>query len=194
MYEQWHPLGVGRHHHRIQLPGRGVVVERVPRRDLRQRERMEALAEDAAVARSPSRTSCNRVLERHDLPPASSSCSSMPAPNSPSDSSTIRAWRLVSFTGSTAVGRKVGERVAARLGKSLLELGGNNAIIVDEFGESRPRQCRRSCSVRSARPASAAPARAACSSTSRAQAELEQRLPARLRAGARSAIRWRLVR
>jgi aldehyde dehydrogenase (NAD+) len=40
---------------------------------------------------------------------------------------------LVSFTGSTAVGRSVGERVAARLGKSLLELGGNNAIIVDEF-------------------------------------------------------------
>src|SRR5262249_22653823 len=40
---------------------------------------------------------------------------------------------LGSFTGSTAVGRKVGERVAARLGKSLLELGGNNAIIVDEF-------------------------------------------------------------
>jgi aldehyde dehydrogenase (NAD+) len=40
---------------------------------------------------------------------------------------------LVSFTGSTAVGRKVGERVTARMGKCLLELGGNNAIIVDEF-------------------------------------------------------------
>jgi aldehyde dehydrogenase (NAD+) len=40
---------------------------------------------------------------------------------------------LVSFTGSCAVGRKVGERVAARMGKFLLELGGNNAIIVDEF-------------------------------------------------------------
>ena len=39
---------------------------------------------------------------------------------------------LVSFTGSCAVGRKVGERVAARMGKWLLELGGNNAIIVDE--------------------------------------------------------------
>jgi aldehyde dehydrogenase (NAD+) len=39
---------------------------------------------------------------------------------------------LVSFTGSCAVGRKVGERVAARMGKCLLELGGNNAIIVDE--------------------------------------------------------------
>jgi aldehyde dehydrogenase (NAD+) len=40
---------------------------------------------------------------------------------------------LVSFTGSTAVGRKVAQRVASRLGKSLLELGGNNAIIVDEL-------------------------------------------------------------
>ena len=39
---------------------------------------------------------------------------------------------LVSFTGSCAVGRKVGERVAKRMGKCLLELGGNNAIIVDE--------------------------------------------------------------
>ena len=39
---------------------------------------------------------------------------------------------LVSFTGSCAVGRKVGERVAARMGKWLLELGGNNAIIVDK--------------------------------------------------------------
>ena len=39
---------------------------------------------------------------------------------------------LVSFTGSSAVGRQVGERVAARMGKCLLELGGNNAIIVDE--------------------------------------------------------------
>jgi len=38
---------------------------------------------------------------------------------------------LVSFTGSTKVGRMVGERVARRLGRSLLELGGNNAIIVD---------------------------------------------------------------
>jgi aldehyde dehydrogenase (NAD+) len=38
---------------------------------------------------------------------------------------------LVSFTGSTRVGRIVGERVARRLGRSLLELGGNNAIIVD---------------------------------------------------------------
>jgi aldehyde dehydrogenase (NAD+) len=38
---------------------------------------------------------------------------------------------LISFTGSTAVGRHVGERVARRLGRSLLELGGNNAIVLD---------------------------------------------------------------
>jgi aldehyde dehydrogenase (NAD+) len=38
---------------------------------------------------------------------------------------------LISFTGSTAVGRQVGERVARRMGRSLLELGGNNAIIVE---------------------------------------------------------------
>jgi aldehyde dehydrogenase (NAD+) len=43
-----------------------------------------------------------------------------------------RRIALVSFTGSTQVGRQIGVRVAERLGKSLLELGGNNAIIVDE--------------------------------------------------------------
>ncbi len=42
---------------------------------------------------------------------------------------------LISFTGSTAVGRRVGERVAHRMGRSLLELGGNNAIILDETAE-----------------------------------------------------------
>ncbi len=39
---------------------------------------------------------------------------------------------LVSFTGSTRVGRKVSAQVAERFGKSILELGGNNAIIVSE--------------------------------------------------------------
>jgi aldehyde dehydrogenase (NAD+) len=37
---------------------------------------------------------------------------------------------LISATGSTRMGRIVGATVAARLGKSILELGGNNAIIV----------------------------------------------------------------
>jgi aldehyde dehydrogenase (NAD+) len=37
---------------------------------------------------------------------------------------------LVSATGSTAMGRAVGPRVAERFGRTLLELGGNNAMIV----------------------------------------------------------------
>jgi len=39
---------------------------------------------------------------------------------------------LISFTGSTKAGRSVSEVVARRLGRSLLELGGNNAVIVAE--------------------------------------------------------------
>lgn len=44
---------------------------------------------------------------------------------------------LISFTGSTHVGRRVGERVAKRLGRSLLELGGNNAIIVEQSADMK---------------------------------------------------------
>ncbi|MBE2231664.1 MAG: aldehyde dehydrogenase family protein [Chitinophagaceae bacterium] len=39
---------------------------------------------------------------------------------------------LVSATGSTRMGKAVGSAVAARLGRSLLELGGNNAIIISK--------------------------------------------------------------
>jgi aldehyde dehydrogenase (NAD+) len=39
---------------------------------------------------------------------------------------------LVSFTGSTKIGRHVSETVASRFGRTILELGGNNAIIVAE--------------------------------------------------------------
>ena len=37
---------------------------------------------------------------------------------------------MVSFTGSTAVGREVGVEVQRRFGRHILELGGNNALIV----------------------------------------------------------------
>jgi aldehyde dehydrogenase (NAD+) len=39
---------------------------------------------------------------------------------------------LISFTGSTRIGKVVGSTVAERLGRCILELGGNNAIIVTE--------------------------------------------------------------
>ena len=42
---------------------------------------------------------------------------------------------LISFTGSVASGRHAATTVAARLGKSILELGGNNAIIITEHAD-----------------------------------------------------------
>lgn len=42
---------------------------------------------------------------------------------------------LVSATGSTRMGKLVGEAVGRRLGRSLLELGGNNAIIITESAD-----------------------------------------------------------
>ena len=43
--------------------------------------------------------------------------------------------RLVSFTGSTGIGRHVGETVAKHFGRAILELGGNNAAIVTEHAD-----------------------------------------------------------
>jgi len=42
---------------------------------------------------------------------------------------------LFSVTGSTAVGKRVGEIVGQRLGKTILELGGNNAVIVSDSAD-----------------------------------------------------------
>ena len=46
-----------------------------------------------------------------------------------------KAFPLISATGSTSMGRSVGETVAKRMGRSLLELGGNNAIIVTQSAD-----------------------------------------------------------
>jgi aldehyde dehydrogenase (NAD+) len=42
---------------------------------------------------------------------------------------------LISATGSTRMGKAVGAAVGERLGRSLLELGGNNAIIISEHAD-----------------------------------------------------------
>ncbi len=44
--------------------------------------------------------------------------------------SSDKRYPLISATGSTRMGKKVGEVVGARLGRALLELGGNNAMIL----------------------------------------------------------------
>jgi aldehyde dehydrogenase (NAD+) len=130
MYEQWHPLGVV-----------GIISAfNFPVAVWAWNACLSAICGNASVWKPSPKTPltalavqhiCNRVMEANKLPPIFQVFV---------DGGTELAARfvedrrvaLVSFTGSTAVGRHVGERVAARLGKSLLELGGNNAIIVDE--------------------------------------------------------------
>jgi aldehyde dehydrogenase (NAD+) len=130
MYEQWHPLGVV-----------GIISAfNFPVAVWAWNACLAAICGNASVWKPSPKTPltalavqniCNRLMETHGLPPIFQMFI---------DGGTELATRfvddrrvaLVSFTGSTAVGRNVGERVAARLGKSLLELGGNNAIIVDE--------------------------------------------------------------
>ena len=63
---------------------------------------------------------------------------------------------LLSATGSTRMGRAVGPRVADRFGRSLLELGGNNAAIVAPSRRPRPDHPRHRLLGRRARPASGA--------------------------------------
>ncbi len=46
-----------------------------------------------------------------------------------------RRLPLISATGSVRMGKAVGQAVAARLGRSILELGGNNAVIIDKTAD-----------------------------------------------------------
>jgi aldehyde dehydrogenase (NAD+) len=71
----------------------------------------------------------NRVFDRHGWKGV---FNLVIGPSRPIAESLIHDPRipLVSFTGSTEVGRHVAEVVAGRLGRSILELGGNNGIIV----------------------------------------------------------------
>ena len=124
------PARRGRHHQRVQFSRRRVVVECVPRRRLRQRLRLEAVAQDAAGQRRRA-----APVQRRPRGPR------VPAGVLPLQYGRCAlATRfvddprvdLVSFTGSSAVGGGVADRVARRFGSCLLELGGNNAIIVDE--------------------------------------------------------------
>jgi aldehyde dehydrogenase (NAD+) len=131
MFEQWHPLGVV-----------GVISAfNFPVAVWSWNAFLAAICGNATVWKPSPKTAlcavavqhiCNKVLERHGFPPIFQLFID--------DGVDLavkfvedRRVDLVSFTGSTAVGRDVAQRVARRLGKVLLELGGNNAIIVDEF-------------------------------------------------------------
>jgi aldehyde dehydrogenase (NAD+) len=71
-----------------------------------------------------------RALERFGDAPPGLACVLFGGANAGAALVDDRRVALVSATGSTAMGRIVGPRVAARFGRALLELGGNNGAIV----------------------------------------------------------------
>ena len=133
MYEQWHPYGIV-----------GVISAfNFPVAVWAWNAFIAAICGNVCVWKPSSATPlcaiavqiiCNQVLEKNQCPAIFSLIIS---------SSHDIATRLVndpripliSFTGSTSVGRKVAVQVAARFARSILELGGNNAIILDESAD-----------------------------------------------------------
>lgn len=70
------------------------------------------------------------VIERNGLPPISTLCQGGAEVGKRLVSD--NRVKLVSFTGSTAVGRDIAVDVQRRFGKVLLELGGNNALVIND--------------------------------------------------------------
>ncbi len=128
MYEQWHPRGIV-----------GVISAfNFPVAVWSWNAMIAAVCGDCVLWRPSSQTPltaiavqkiCNRVMERHQLPGV---FNLVIGPADPVGEALIADRRipLVSFTGSTEVGRRVSTVVAERLGRTILELGGNNGIIV----------------------------------------------------------------
>lgn len=128
MYEQWHPLGLV-----------GVISAfNFPVAVWSWNAMIAAVCGDCVLWRPSSETPlaaiavqkiCNRVMDRHSL---KGIFNLVVGASNPIGEALIQDRRipLVSFTGSTAVGRHVSEVVASRLGRSILELGGNNGIII----------------------------------------------------------------
>jgi len=128
MYEQWHPLGIV-----------GVISAfNFPVAVWSWNAMIAAVCGDCVLWRPSSETPltaiavqkiCNRVMEAHGLKGV---FNLVIGASRPVGETMIHDARipLISFTGSTQVGRHVAEVIASRLGRSILELGGNNGIIV----------------------------------------------------------------
>ena len=128
MYEQWHPLGVV-----------GVISAfNFPVAVWSWNAMLALVCGDPVVWKPSLKTPltaiavqhiCNRVLSRNGL----QGLLNLVIGRDDAVGSRMvddRRVPLISATGSTRMGRIVGEQVAARLGRTLLELGGNNGIIV----------------------------------------------------------------
>ncbi len=130
MYEQWHPLGLV-----------GIITAfNFPAAVWAWNAMIAAVCGDVCIWKPSEKTPlvalamtaiAERVAERHGFP----GLFGLIFDNDARFGKKIAADKriaLVSATGSTRMGRAVGAVVAERLGKSLLELGGNNAIILTE--------------------------------------------------------------
>src|SRR5210317_1011987 len=133
MYEQWHPLGVI-----------GVITAfNFPVAVWAWKAFLAAIAGDTVIWKPSPQAPlcalavqhiCNQVLEEQSLPGIFSLWISDQvdlAKTMVND----RRIPLISFTGSVPVGREVAQVAAGRLGRTLLELSGNNAVIVDETAD-----------------------------------------------------------
>jgi aldehyde dehydrogenase (NAD+) len=130
MYEQWHPLGVV-----------GIISAfNFPVAVWAWNAALAAVCGDTSVWKPSSSTPltaiavqhiCNQVMERAGV---KGIFNITIGPGSSVGERLINDKRvpLISFTGSTAMGRHVSEACARRFGRSILELGGNNAIIVKD--------------------------------------------------------------
>lgn len=134
MYEQWHPLGITGVMSAFNFPvavwswnafiaaicGNTVVWKPSPKTPL------------TAIA---VQNICNKVLEEEGL--KGIFCLFIDTEENKLSQRFIEDARVkkMSFTGSSEVGRMVGVKVAERMGKSLLELSGNNALILDKTAD-----------------------------------------------------------
>lgn len=74
-----------------------------------------------------------RVLKRNKLPEGVLNLVAAGSKNLGDEFFSNKNIQLISFTGSTKIGKNVGRLVGERLGKTILELGGNNAVIVTPY-------------------------------------------------------------
>lgn len=126
MYEQWHPLGVI-----------GVISAfNFPVAVWAWNAMIAAVCGDCVVWKPSSQTPlcgiavqkiCNRVFERHGIKGVFNLLVGREVGERMLED---RRLPLISFTGSSQVGIHVAEVVGRRLGRTILELGGNNGIIV----------------------------------------------------------------
>jgi aldehyde dehydrogenase (NAD+) len=128
MYEQWHPLGVVGIITAFNFPGAVWAWNAM----------IAAVCGDTMIWKPSPLTPltaiaiqnlCDRVMRDHGVPGVFNLVVGADATIG-ERMSADRRLPLISATGSCRMGRRVGTVVAERLGRALLELGGNNAVIV----------------------------------------------------------------